>query len=185
MDSRLSSARRPAESILTGGRPIRKVGSRSSSRSRGPGIQPSVPLLEFLNSILKFSKVLLRQEKNPLRDDLPLDAAGSLGPQEGRGADPMMDQMEHDAADDLETPKWSENCAAIKMELNRLVMWKFDVAQRQLIPALKEQSPLYSVLCESILSIAELLKSRKLSVYLPMGNMRVSADCAKLQALDI
>lgn len=162
MDSRLSSARRPGESILTGGRPIRKGGSRSSSISRGPGPHASAPLLEFLNDILKFSKALLRQEKNPLREDLFLDVTGSMDPQEDGGADPMLDQMGDDGAYDLGTSKWSANCAAIKTERNRLVMWKADVDQRHLVTALREQSPLYSVLCESILSIAELLKSRML-----------------------
>lgn len=153
MESRLSSARRPAESVLTGGRPARRVGSRNSSRSRGSGPHlGSVPLFEFLNDILKFSRALLKQEDNPLREDMFL-----VGPREGGGGDLTMEQMEDDG-----TSKWGACCTAINTEMNRLVMWKIDVTQRQLIPALKEQSPLYSVLCESILGIAELLKSRKL-----------------------
>ncbi|KAI3394131.1 hypothetical protein diail_3184 [Diaporthe ilicicola] len=54
---------------------------------------------------------------------------------------------------------WSTRCAEIKIELNRLVMWKFDVTQRRLSPALNEESRLYSLLCESILGIGEIVKS--------------------------
>lgn len=154
MDSPLRSPMRRGDSLLTGGRTIRNIRSRSSSRGRGAH-QPE-PLLEFVDDILKFSKALLRQESNPLRDDLALGHPGSL--------DGQMEGLEiTDLNTDALAKDWSTRCADIKIELNRLVMWKLDVTQRRLSPALSAESRLYSILCESILGIGEIVKSRKLS----------------------
>lgn len=154
MASRLTSPRRPGESVLTGGRTIRKTRSRSSSQAPRTN-RPSVPLIDFLDGILKFSKVLLRQETSPLRDDLLMGLREDLDTAEtSHGGE----YAAYEQADE----KWSASCAAIKMELNRLVMWKFDVFQRKLTPALKEDSPVYSIICESILGIGDILKSRRL-----------------------
>lgn len=73
---------------------------------------------------------------------------------------------EQAAISEQEDESWGTICAAIKMEINRLVMWKFDVFQRKLTPALKEDSPVYSIICESILGIGDILKSRR--QYLPV-----------------
>lgn len=159
MDSRISSSRRPTESVLTGGRPIRKPTSRSSSRSRGLGAQVSIPLLDFVNDILRFGRGLVRQKGNPLREGITLDAAGRVDHTDRKASEQMSYRMEGDETNDEESSRWCANCAVINVELNRLLMWKLDLAQRQLIPALKEKSPVYSVLCESIMGIAELLKS--------------------------
>lgn len=163
MESRPPPSRRTGDSILTGGRRIRKPGSRSSSR--GPRAYESVPLLGLLNDLLKFSKVLLRQETNPLRENLVLAPVAELGTPESAATESATDQMEKTETAELGTDDWNASCAKIKMELNRLVMWKSDVIQRQLTPALAEKSPLYSVLCESILSIVEVVKSRELSSF--------------------
>lgn len=164
MDSRLASPRRTGESALTGGRTIRKGRSRSTSLAARTQRQ-SVPLLDFLDNVLKFAKALLRQENSPLRHDLFLGLRDNLETPQEPAADAVttaMDQRSESGLYDQMNQDWSASCAAIKMELNRLIMWKFDVAQRKLTPALKEESPIYSVICESILGIGEIFKSRKL-----------------------
>lgn len=174
MASNLTSERRKGESVLTGGRTIRKAGSRSSSQDRRTRPQ-SVPLLEFLDNILKFSKVLLRQEDNPLRQDLVLGLTGDLEILEEQVADVATDQKNDSGIPSPKDEDWSANCSAIKMQLNRLVMWRFDVTQKKLTPALKEESPVYSVICESILGIGEILKSRK-SLRCCLSSVRVPSN---------
>lgn len=159
MESGLSSARRTAPSVLTGGRPIRKPASRSSSR--GPGIHHPVPLLEFVDNILKFLKLLLRQEDNPLREELSMDSKDALANSDAPMIDTTTDQMDDVREADLSAENWSANRAAMKTELDRLLMWRVEIKQRMLAPALKEESPTYSNLCESIMSVGEVLKSRK------------------------
>lgn len=170
MASRLKSSKRTGESVLTGGRSIRKGGSRSGSQDPRTVHKP-VPLLEFLDNILKFSKVLLRQDQNPLRECLVLDLTESLGTLELGQANDLPDLAKNRTSNspglDAKSEDWMESCSVIKMELNRLVMWKFDVTQRKLGPAMKEDSPVYSVVCESILGIGEILISRKLLHCLP------------------
>lgn len=160
MESGLSSPRRTAPSVLTGGRPIRKPASRSSSR--GPGIHHPVPLLEFVDNILKFLKLLLRQDDNPLREELSFDSKDTLASPDAPMIDTTTDQMDDVREADLSAENWSANRAAMKTELDRLLMWRVEVKQRMLAPALKEESPTYSNLCESIMSVGEVLKSRKL-----------------------
>lgn len=76
--------------------------------------------------------------------------------------DLMSDRMDEQAAiSEQDDQNWGTICAAIKVEIDRLVMWKFDVFQRKLIPALKEDSPVYSIICESILGVGDILKSRR------------------------
>lgn len=164
MESPLRSPTRRRDSILTGGRPIRNIRSRSSSRGRG--LHHSEPLLEFVDDILRFWKVLLRQDSNPLRDDLASSQSGDLDVIEESKFGKMEDVETTDLGTDPLAEDWSTRCANIKMEMNRLVMWKFDVLQKRLSPALNAESRLYSVLCESLLSIGEIVKSRKLSYLL-------------------
>lgn len=176
MDSGLSSPRRITPSVLTGGRPIRKPGSRSSSR--GPGIHQSVPLLEFVDNILKFLKLLLRQEDNPLREELSIDSKDALASSDAPMIDTTADQMDDVREADLSAENWSANRAAMKMELDRLLMWRVEVKQRMLTPALKEESPTYSNLCESIMSVGEVLKSRKLQkVHLHSRSSILCLEC--------
>lgn len=119
--------------------------------------------MEFVDDILKFSKSLLRQDRNPLRNDLALGQSGSLDVIQESKPGQMEDLEIPDLDTDTLAKDWSTRCADIKIELNRLVMWKFDVTQRRLSPALSAESRLYSILCESILGIGEIVKSRKLS----------------------
>lgn len=144
---------------MTGGRTIRKGGSRSSSQAPRSHRQ-SVPLLEFLENVLKFSKALLRQKDSPLRQDMPcLDVNDSLDTSEEQVADSGTDHMNGLNISDQTSQEWTVTCDAIRMEMNRLVMWKCDVVQRKLTPALKAESPVYSIICESILGIGGILQS--------------------------
>lgn len=164
MEPQLAGTRRKRESILAGGRRIQKVRSRSSSR--GPGSRQSEPLLEFLDDILNFSKVLLRQQTNPLREDLVLGQIIYLENLQAYDSHPMTSETESVGTINIDTSStssenWTTSCLAIKAELNRLVMWKFDITQKRLSAAFKEESLLYTVLCETILGIGETIKSRK------------------------
>lgn len=147
--------------MLTGGRTIQKARSRSSSQAPRPS-RPSVPLIEFLDNVLRFSKALLRQESCPLRDCSLLGSHEDLDNAQEQTIDSITDRMDEHFIAEQADESWSAICAAIKVELNRLVMWKFDVLQRKLTPALKEDSPVYSIICESILGIGDILRSRRL-----------------------
>lgn len=138
-----------------------------------------MPLLEFLDNILKFLKLLLRQEGNPLKEGLSFDSKDALASPDEPVTDTIADQMDDVRETDLSAENWSANRAAMKTELDRLLMWRVEVKQRMLTPALKEESPTYSNLCESIMSVGEVLKSRKLPNF--HAHSRSSILCLECQ----